>query len=491
MSLPAVQLNEIDGALGSLPSGVRALAFVGPCSSGTNAVPAAYASTKALDTAFASGGNDGGGPTVEAAAYAIVTYGKPVIVCKTNTTTAGSLGVVAHSGAGTSVVTATGTPDDDYELYLKIITGGTIGVAGITFQYSLDNGRTLSPVQALGVANTFAFPRSGGATFNFGAGTTLANQVETALATAPKWNTADVQAAIAALLASGLAWDVCFIVGPWAATDFDTISAAIPVATRDKLVIGNFRVPTSGETDATYTAAFNTAFGAKAATNINVCAGACLLVSARTGRIHIRPIAFPEAPREVQFGEHVDIAELDRGPLTGVSIRDANGNPVANLHDEAFSPGLDDMRATTLRTWEEAQGVYVTNPRLLSPAGSDFEFTQHRKVMNLAKRALRSYMVRRLSKAIQVDKNTGFILESEALEIESGADKAIRSVLMAGPKASGGGYAKGQFVRISRTDNILSTKKITGAMRVIPLAYPKFIELDVGFFNPALQLIAV
>jgi len=41
---------------------------------------------------------------------------------------------------------------------------------------------------------------------------------------------------------------------------------------------------------------------------------------------------------------------------------------------------------------------------------------------------------------------------------------------------------------LSRTDNLLVTNKLTGQARIVPLAYPKEIDISVGFFNPALQL---
>jgi hypothetical protein len=74
------------------------------------------------------------------------------------------------------------------------------------------------------------------------------------------------------------------------------------------------------------------------------------------------------------------------------------------------------------------------------------------------------------------------ILETEALEIEAGANVQLRSVLLAKPKASDVVFV------LSRTDNLLSTRTLTGDVRVVPLAYPETIQISVGFFNPALQL---
>lgn len=47
---------------------------------------------------------------------------------------------LAFTGTGSSSITVTGTPLDAYEVAFRVITGGTIGTAGITYQYTLDNG---------------------------------------------------------------------------------------------------------------------------------------------------------------------------------------------------------------------------------------------------------------------------------------------------------------------------------------------------------------
>jgi hypothetical protein len=105
--------------------------------------------------------------------------------------------------------------------------------------------------------------------------------------------------------------------------------------------------------------------------------------------------------------------------------------------------------------------------------------------MNLFCETVRLYMLHRIAKPIRVDKATGFILEADALEIEAGALAQLRTVLMKKPKAS-----DVQFV-LSRTDNLISTQTLTGDGRLVPLAYPKFIEIVLGFNNPALRVVAV
>jgi len=482
MTQPAVAITQLDGALGVLPASAGALlAIIGPASDGPTNEPATFGRAKDVINTF------GRGPMPQAAALHIERTGKPVVVIRTATTTAGAAGTVDVDDVdGTSVITVDVdplAPYDDFDVVFEVVTGGTIGVAGITFKYSLDGGHNYSPVTALGTANTYTIPNSG-VVLNFAAGTLVAADEATFRTTAPQWSAAELGAALDALGQSAVTWEIVEIVGPLDGTSFDTVETKFAgFFTRGKYHawMGHFRMPTDGESEATYLAAFNTAFGSKSTTFGTVCYGACDLTSAVDGRKYRRPPLFAVASREAASSHEVNAADTNLGALVGVSIRDANGNP--RHHDETLNPGPDDARAYVLRTWDNGpQGVYVNRPRLLSAAGSDFELLPHRRVMNIALSALRAYFIRRLSKPIQVDATTGFILEEEALDIEAGAEAAMTAVLLAKPKASGIQFA------LSRTDNLLSTKTLTGDARIIPLGYPEFINLSVGFLNPALQV---
>ncbi len=482
MSQPSVIITELDGALGVREPSDGKLALVGVASAGTANSPATYARVTDVVAAFTSG------PLVEAAAHYIERYGKPVILVRTGQTVVGIEGTLdATLFTGTSVPTLDTTdPNDDYEAVVKFITGGTIGVAGITYQYSLDGGRTYSPVTALGTATTIVLPGTGGVNLDFAAGTIVAGSILSFRTTAPNWNSSELGTALDALAASAVAWELCEIVGPIDGTSFDTIEtkfAAMFAAGKYRAWVGNTRMPTLGESEATYLAAMNTIFSAKAALFGNLCAGACKLTSSVSGRKYKRPVAFVVAGREASSSEEVNTADVNLGPLVGVSIRDDNGNVYE--HDESVNPGLDDGRFTVLRTWDGLAGVYINRSRLFSAAGSDYRLLTHRRVINLAHAVLRAYFIRRCNKPIRVNATTGYILESEAQEIENGARQALEAVLTRKPKASAVSFT------LSRTDNLLSTSTMNGDGRVTPLAYPETIALKVGFTNPALQVVSV
>jgi len=481
MPVPSVVITELDGALGVLPSGASYFAIVGVSDSGPIATPAAFSRTQDVISNF------GGGPLVEAACYFITAYDQPVLLTRATASVAATETAIVVTGiTGTSVVTAGAdtTANDDYEVVLKIVTGGTVGTTGITYQTSLDGGRSWSAVTALGVATSIVIPGSGGIGFALGTGTLVAGDTASYRTTAPNWASGDLTAALAALKVSTTPFDVVSIIGPIDATSFAAIGTSF-AGMPEKAWIGHTRIPTIGESESAYKTALDGIFGSLSSTVGMLCAGSAKISSAVSGRLYKRPVSFAIAPLAATVSHEIDISAIDVGNLPGVVIRDANGG--VDEHDEFVNPGLSDSRFTVLRTWDGEQGVYTCNPRLFSPSGSDFQWFQHRRVMNLLKRTTRLFFQRRLSKPIKVDANKGTILESEAVAIEAACNAAIRNAIMAKPMASAGAYGQVKFVKIDRNTNLLQGDKLQVSEGIVPLFYPKLILIDTGFYNPAVQ----
>lgn len=485
MTTPKVNVNEADGGLGVQPPSEGALyAVIGVTTTGDLA-PQTFASPSRLAAAYTSGSKLPG-PAVEAAAHEIQRYGRPCVFVRAEAATDGADGTLDTTDfAGTSVPTLDGDNDplDDCDVVIEFPTGGTIGVAGIKYRYSLDGGETFSALLALGIANSLSIAALGETTWavDFGAGTITSGSILRVSTTAPQPDATTLLAALNRLRDWAGRWEEVHVIGQLTATLFDVVDTAVSgleANGKDRMWFGSFRMRNVGETDAAYKTAFDAALGAKSTTRGAVFAGDVSFASAVSGRRYRRPFAFVAVAREIASSHEINTADVDLGPLPG-SIRDANGNPLH--HDETVSPGLDDSRAYVARSHDEFPGVYVNQPRIFSSETSDFQFVPHRRVMNLAKSVLRAYLKRRLSKPIRVSKKTGFILESEARAIEKGATRALEAALLAKPKASGVTFV------LSREDNVLSTKTLTGSCSIVPLAYPTTINVDpISYTNPAL-----
>lgn len=488
MTTSDVVHTELDGALGVTPptSGLPLCVF-GPATAGPFDTPAGFGRDRDLIAAF------GGGPGVEACAYYLNQYGRSVVFCRTNASTAGAYGTPVVAGTGTSVASmdATTHPTDDFELVFLVVAGGTIGTTGITYRYSLDGGRsglsTDDPLGSLGTAATFTFPGTGGAKMDFAAGTLVAGDRISVRCSAPTFTAADLATALEALRVSEYSWQVGYAAGVVTADTFAALETGFTnmrTINKRRLWIGNTRIRNeTGETRAQYVTALQSIFSGLSTTQGCLYAGDAKVYSNISGRRYRRPAAFAAAAREAWLEEHQNAAQIDWGPLQGVTLGDNNGNP--DCHDEMLFPGLDDLRFATLRTRSGRQGAYVNDPRILCPTGSDYIMAPYRRVMNVFEETLVSYLESRLQRPIQVNAVTGRILDEDARDIENGAIAQIDAVLGSGPKISGRSFS------VSRTDNLLATRRLTCSGAVVPLAYPKVISLVTSFVNPVRQLIRV
>jgi len=493
MTSPSVLTTKLTGGLGITPGSTgKMLAILGTSDgygTASAGIPIALARTADILSNFGNAG-----PLIRSACYAVGNYGRSVLCTYVTATTAGSAdtGSDGYAGTGTALAGTTMTANgvnDSYELRINVVTGGTLGVAGIVIQYSLDNGRLYSANISLGTATSYVVPRTGvkggsGIVVTFGAGTLVAGDQYYKTCTGPQLTSADIQTALTNLQNSAQDFEVLLFASPLDSSG--TLLAALDAWVANcvangnpKMWIGNTTIPTSGQTDSAYQTSL-AAYSAHPSSNDgSVCAGAAQIVSAVPNMAfnYIDPISYAVAPLLVSASEEQSIADLDIGLLPGVNITDNNGNPAARCHNELLNPGLDALGFLTLRTWTSVPGVYINMPRLFTAAGSDFDVIQKLRVWNLAQAALFAFFTRRLQKPILVDQKTGFILERAAKELENSAMQLLTQILLSKPKASGA------QVTVSRNDQLLNTTTptLTVDARIVPLAYPVFIKLQLGF----------
>jgi len=87
----------------------------------------------------------------------------PAALYTTGATVPGSYGAIdlsGVSGLATIATDATSLPYGTYDAGIRFMTGGIVGVAGISYQWTLDAGRTWSRTTALGTDATITIPHS-------------------------------------------------------------------------------------------------------------------------------------------------------------------------------------------------------------------------------------------------------------------------------------------------------------------------------------------
>lgn len=494
MAIPNVNLTIRDFGLGaSVPGAGGTMAIIGVCSTGTDY--AHISSTQPAD--FVT--SNGYGPGPELAAFIANQTGNDMILIKTPSATPGAnTGVTtARVASSTCVVTVTGTPNDSGYWRVDVVTGGTVGTAGMILTVSKDNGRTVFATINLGTAVTYVIPNSG-LTLNFAAGTLDAADRFSWVSTEPLWSSAGVVSAIQSLYGETTPFLDILIVGGSTASgstggpgatagDIATIDTAMTALFNKKQfhrATVNLRDADYGgsstESEAQWMTSLEAAVVSTEALRTGATAGHYNCISAISQAQMRRPLLFQAGARDSAVAIQVDLARVANGSLASTP----NSPPLVAdgfiYHDEAANPGLDAARLLTARRFPGTPGWYITNPNTLAAPGSDFSLLQMGHVMDAATNVAWSYFLQKLSDSVRVDSTSGKILEVDAQALELGCNAQLKAVLV------DPGAVSSATTVVDRTTNILSTKTLNVTVLVVPLGYLKAINVILSFSNPAL-----
>lgn len=420
------------------------------------------------------------GPLTEMAAYSMPETQRPAVLVRADASTDGAYSSITKVG-GTSVVTHGSTkPYDDFDVLVTFIAGQTIGVAGATYNYSLNGGKTKSKTLALGTASEIVIPDTG-ISLEFAAGTVAAGETLAFKTTRPIATNDDLPLALEALRTTSSPFDGVLI-------DVEADDDTVSLLTSWLLTLnGSGKFPTvfltcrpmgAAETETQYKDALDALFAAAACVDIVLCADEGDHVSSFRGIAMPRPTGLGVASRAMSVDIGTEPAYVNLGPITGVKITDARGN--LKHHNEDKFPGLDDLRLTTYRTIEGFEGVYITNTNLLSPSGSDFVYLPHARCMNRAATIAWQVLTRQLSRGVTKNPTPGpdgqrYIADHAAALIERLVQDAIDPELK--------GKVDEVKFRLSRTDDISSNEgaTITCSIECVALAYIKTFEVTVRY----------
>jgi len=353
--LPTVTVSEARGYVAG-PANLDQLSVVIGCSSGGSGLSPFYLS----GAAAVAGVGYGDGPDtlcqiIEQIQASGTSRKFPSAFYKVPNTTVGAYGAIDVSGVtGTSVATvhAATKPYGTYEAYIRVVTGCTIGVTGGTLVWSLDAGRTISQITALGTANTFTIPNSN-VQFDFAAGTLIAGDVIKVRTKAPLPGASDIDAAFAALAVASIDFSVVVCEWPMTAAlavHVTTGLAALRAVGKRAVAICRTKIRDfeTAETEATWAAAVEADYAAFTDSNVVVRAEYGFVTDAMTARSYLRSdlaqvaadvmrvprSQFPDVPAdqpEANFqlvdstGATIGHDEGSRGSVTGLSD-DSQGN---------------------------------------------------------------------------------------------------------------------------------------------------------------------
>lgn len=407
---------------------------------------------------------------------------------------------------GSSVVTFTGTATDRYFIVLKVITGGTIGAAGIILQVSYDAGRNFGPQIALGTATTLALSDSNldtGITANFASGTLNALDFARCSTVAPAPNVSGIQAAIAALASysniAGTQWGSMHIAAILAGSDATSIETTL-----DNLATGNFiytrtivdtrdaSPPTawggSGESGSAWAAALLSDFAAVTARRVSGSAGYYNMPSAYPTYLAGTPsyrqsLGYAYGARECVIPPQRHAGRVRDGALSQIVVS-PNTDPSDGFvyWDSAFTPTLDYFlpggagRFTTARTRQSLAGYFISNPLTLAPVGSDFTLFPRGEVMDVACAIAHSTLEQFVNADLQTAPN-GTLLDKDADTVRMAVSNAMTAYMV------NVGMISGFVVAVDQTNNIQSTSTLIVTITILGVGYILQETVTISFAN--------
>jgi hypothetical protein len=501
MGVPTVTLNVLDGGLSqNLPQNGNTLYVIGPASQG----PYWQVITSTNPQDFVT--QNGYGSGVELAAFVANGSGTPVAFCAVPTTGATNTAVVSNTTNGsTSAVTLTGSPFDNYYGKVTVLTGGTIGATGIQLGISLDANRTTYQTSNLLAATTLAITNTG-LTLNFGAGSLATGDSYTWISTEGVWTDASIQSAVNALIplpalvpedimvaggsatrTGGASTAGAGTVGATAAdvTAFDGYMSTLFNKRRyNRLLCAAGDAAWGGastETDAVWSASLQTAFAASSSLRVGVTAGHYNAISPISQTQFRRPLLWQAAARDAAVAIQVDLGRVKDGALANMPLPSQKDGYI--YHDESVNPGLDAARFLTAYSLAGKPGLFVTNPNLMAPPGSDFNWLQHGHVMDAACLLALQFFVNELGDSVRVNASNGTILPQDAQHIQQQMQYILYSQLVTTNAASA------TSVVVNTNNNILTTAQLVVTISIVPLGYIKSVALTLTFLNPAVQVV--
>ena len=412
-----------------------------------------------------------------------------------------------QTGTGTSAITYTGVPLDDYNLMTQIVTGGTVGSAGVTIKISLDAGRNFGPTISLGTAISYAIPGTG-LTVNFATSKTLvATDYARCSTIAPAWNNAGLTIALAALASSPYAqtgWGSIHIVGVAASADATAVQTSGSTSL-DSMATGHIYTaaimswrdaspPTAwggtGETEAAWMTAILADTVATSCKRISAAAGYYNMPSAFPTAVastprYRRPLAWAYAARQVTIPAQRHAGRVKDGALAQI-LMDPSRDPADGFiyHDERITPALDFVtggagRFTSARTrvgLGSSGGFFIVNPLMLSPFGSDFIAIYSRLVMDVACTIAHQIGQSVVNDDLRTNQN-GTLSDADARAIKSAMTAALGAAMTAVAMVSA------VKVSVDQTQNILITKTVLMTVAILGKAYALEEDIMLGFTN--------
>jgi len=402
--------------------------------------------------------------------FAVGTLALNDVILVSSTDPAPAICSLLKAGGGTLTVTASGTPVETVYARLEFLTAGIIGVDGITYRVSLDNGKTWQPIASLGVDTAIVVNdrRLDGTTTTTGVTLTLVATETVAVDTVVTFRTTSPRVAIADVL-TGIdiavnsqykqrGWRFMSIVGEYTASEMAQIQTRLNSIQSSKkqwfYTMASFRDKRPYEADLSWTTEVALDRATLNADRVAPCAGygrgfTCPI----TGRLDRRRAQLADVVRRLCVDENVESGQKNNGPIGSEIAGTIGGETAAGdvtlyengervEYDADVDSSLADARITVLRAFANGGlGAFINGSRLGTGTASRFTRTRDREVNDLVSRAAYAKAVSELLNNIRRNPGTypvgipaqagdpGTPLEADALTFKDEMETAIKGAV--------------------------------------------------------------
>ena len=507
--------SQVSVPLSSVQAVIGWSGFVPGASPATPPVSGIIATSSPVTLQTAAGYGIG----VEDAALACV-QGSVVLYCPVALTVKGSASAVTKTGSvGASVMSvtldSTNGAYDDYLVKVIPVVAGTIGTGPCAIQVSLDNGRNYGPPINLGTQTSYVVPNTG-LTLNFTSATIGVGDVYTFGTSAPNISVGGIQSAINALVNSQygvIGWGSMHIVGNIGSAGtagvptgcrgadaqtiegyLDTVAtvAGGQVFTRSFISARDASPPATfggtAETETAWINSVNADYSTVSAKRLCVGAGNWNMPSAYSNAgagtpAFRRNIAFAAAAKETTVPPQRHIGRVSDGAMPQIAIFPQDASDGFIYHNEVVTGGLDYKttgtggRFMTTRLRRKKPGVFITNPLLMAPFGSQFWMLPYGSVIDVACDVMVQVGDEFVNEDIRLNPN-GTIFNTDAANLEQIFEGAINTAMLANNMIS-----PGTTVVVDRTNNVNTTGVVNWSLTIVARGYILTEQGTIAFAN--------
>lgn len=432
----------------------------------------------------------GEGPAVEDALAVLSLVGGPVGFVKVTGGVAASNGAVSQSGAG-PLITLSGSSVLDAYCRVEIVKGGALGAG--EFRYCLDgysgdsqSERTYSENLVIPAGGVFAIPVLG-VTVTFPSGTYVLGETYTFSVQCAGFNSTNLNSAFSPLASTPISWRSVFVITSENCGDavaHATLATALQTNLDALITSGLYK---SGMIMASMDLSENesdvfSAWSGVVANRLCVTYGTHRRSSLNSFIGH----ASPRRPHISAFSIRASgsLLSTDLKRVQGNGLKD--GGPLPGIlklfnNEHTDATGLDDIKISTLRSYPNRPGFYITQARIKSAAGSDFRHWHLRNIMDTACEIIHDLHVQMIGSGVRTNSD-GTIDERDAIRWEEIGQARLENTLLNPTNAEGTkGHVSSLAYRIDRTQNVLATETIVGDVVSRPNGTISDVHFRVGY----------